>query len=81
MKNILLLFAFVLLSSCSASSDDNPVTDSCVSRCKFTKDLSSNQFFYINGVAIDCSTKVPSTETLKKIQSTQTQTVIFCGCD
>ena len=81
MKKIILLFAIVLLSSCSASSDETSVTASCTSRCKFTKDLSSNQFFYFPNVPIDCVTKLPSAETLKKMQASQTSTIYFCGCD
>ena len=77
MKNKLLLSVFVLLSSCSASD-----TPSCVSpRCKFTKDLSSNKFFYFSNVDVNCETKIPSAETLKKLQDTQTDPIYFCGCD
>lgn len=80
MKNLTILSILVLFLSCSTSSEDTP-SDSCTSKCKFSKDLSVNQFFYINGVAVDCKTNIPTSETLKKIQSTQTQTVFFCGCD
>ena len=81
MKKLILLFAFVSLSSCSDSSDDT-VTASCVSpRCKFTKDLSSNKFFYFANVDVNCGTKIPSAETLKKLQATQTDPIFFCGCD
>ena len=74
MRKILLLFVIVL-SSCSTDKEI------CKSTCKFTKDFSSGQFFYINNVAVDCETNTPSTETLDKIQSAQTGTVVFCGCD
>ena len=76
MKKLILLFAIVLLSSCSASE-----SASCTSKCKFTNDYTTGKFFYIDKVEVDCETNKPSAETLKKIQSTQTQTVFFCGCD
>ena len=74
MKKLILLFAIVV-SGCSSDSA------TCVSTCKFTKDYTTGKFFYINKVDVDCETNKPSAETLKKTQSTQTQTVFFCGCD
>ncbi len=73
MKRLLLVFV-IILSGCSTSDNE------CKSKCKFTKDFSSGQFFYMN-IPVDCKTNAPSQETLNKIQSTQTGTVIFCGCD
>lgn len=65
-----------MLFGCSASD-----SATCVSRCKFTKDLSSNQFFYFPKVDVDCETNKPSAETLKKLQASQTDPIFFCGCD
>ncbi len=64
-----------MLFGCSASDSAN-----CVSKCQFTTDYTAGKFFYINKVDVDCETNKPSAETMKKIQSTQTQTVYFCQC-
>ena len=74
MKKLILLFA-IAISSCSASD-----SATCKSKCQFTTDYTVGKFFYVNDVDVDCETNKPSTETIKKIQSTQSQTIFFCQC-